>query len=150
MKVIKNCFCILLCAFSLSNVCSAESQSSEEQLDFSAIDGKDILKARSILIAEKWDPVETFETLFDGTLESELGMAGDLKKLGVVEVASCAGTGMAPCAFNYRKNKSCISIYTQGEYEKNKSYPVVFNWSAIDCETLVLKKKPEPHVLLKR
>lgn len=150
MQVIKNSVSIFISFFIFSSLCSADSIYASEQSPPEEIKGKKLLEARSILISEKWSPIETFNALYDGSLESELGMAGELKKIGIIEVAWCAGTGRAPCSFNYQKDKTCISVLSEGEYEKNTAYPSVVNWEIIDCDSLVTQKKAEPPPLLRK
>jgi hypothetical protein len=70
---------------------------------------QDIRRARRKLIAAGWQPVRPSEKLLGG-------MDEQLKRQGVVEVESCAGTGWSPCAFNYRHNRGFrLRVVSAGE-----------------------------------
>lgn len=77
------------------------------------LDGKglDIAGARKLLFAAGWQPYE--HPLGPG-VERDFH-ASRLHEMGIREVQSCAGTGTAPCIFNYVKAGHCLRIITLGE-----------------------------------
>lgn len=71
--------------------------------------GEDIRKARIALIAKGWLPQKPTEPLVSS---QELALAQD----GVVETASCAGTGYGYCGFSYHHRKGFdLSVVSTGE-----------------------------------
>ena len=72
-------------------------------------------QARKLLIANNWQPLRTLSA---NSTEADLGYgnAWGFWKKGYREVESCAGTGTAPCVFNFKDvygNK--LKVYTEGE-----------------------------------
>lgn len=69
--------------------------------------GQDYGKARAALLRQGWQPV----TLPD----ADRCMAGDKRCAGRPEMHVCAGTGMAPCVFVWRRKATMIDVVTEGE-----------------------------------
>ena len=73
--------------------------------------------ARHWILAEGWSPRVTTEDGPDG-LEREWLSAGYFSRRGYSEIEMCAGTGLDPCIFNFkRRDRACLRVYTEGERE---------------------------------
>lgn len=69
--------------------------------------GQNYGKARTALLRQDWQPV----TLSD----ADRCMAGDQRCAGRPEMHACAGTGLAPCIFIWRRKATMIEVVTEGE-----------------------------------
>ncbi|WP_295978637.1 Stk1 family PASTA domain-containing Ser/Thr kinase [uncultured Variovorax sp.] len=69
--------------------------------------GKPVDKARKALAAKGWKPVRIKP---DGESRQ-----AELIRHGIVEVESCAGTGLGYCSFSYRGAAGTLSLVTAGE-----------------------------------
>lgn len=69
--------------------------------------GQDYGKARAALLRQDWQPV----TLPD----ADRCMASDQRCAGRPEMHACAGTGLAPCIFIWRRRATTIEVVTEGE-----------------------------------
>jgi hypothetical protein len=84
--------------------------------------GQPIDKARRILMDKGWKPVAS-----KPVSDPEAREAGFVKH-GIVEVDSCAGTGYAFCAFNYKSSMGLLSVTTAGEGSEMKDTPNVVDY----------------------
>lgn len=75
--------------------------------------GLPIDKARKILVGKGWKPVASKPASHSDLSSREAGFV----KHGIVEVDSCAGTGFAFCAFDYKRPEGWLSVTTVGEGE---------------------------------
>jgi len=80
--------------------------------------GMPIDKARKALADKGWKPVRVKP-------DGESRQAGLIKR-GIVEVESCAGTGLAYCSFSYAGTAGALSVITAGE----KDLPNVVGYDA--------------------
>jgi hypothetical protein len=85
-------------------------------------------KARKILIGKGWKPVASKPTSAPEISSREVGFI----KHGIIEVDSCAGTGYAFCAFNYRTPGARLSVTTAGEGDAGKDAPDVVDYY-VEC-----------------
>lgn len=73
-------------------------------------------QARKLLIANQWQP---YRTININTAKDELMYSGNgwgFWEKGYREVESCAGTGFAPCVFNFKDvYGNVLKVYTEGE-----------------------------------
>ncbi len=73
-------------------------------------------QARKLLIANQWQP---YRTININTAKDELMYSGNgwgFWEKGYTEVESCAGTGFAPCVFNFKDlYGNLLKVYTEGE-----------------------------------
>lgn len=79
------------------------------------ISEKSYHQARKMLIANQWMPNRTLSA---NSTESDLGFGNGwyFWSKGYKEVEACAGTGTAPCVFNFKdKYGNGLKVYTQGE-----------------------------------
>jgi hypothetical protein len=72
--------------------------------------GMNFLIARKILIRKGWQPINMHEK----EDYPYSGVEKELIALDIKELESCA-MDRAVCLFNYKKNKKCLQIETQGE-----------------------------------
>ncbi len=117
------------------------SSFSEEEFYWSDVpfeEGQTIHEARSILIKNGWNPVNQHS---DETPE-EYSYLNTFIKAGVVEVVDCAGTGVAPCIFFYKKGEKCITVYTSGEENPEAGYYARINSFSFDCSQRPSKNGP--------
>jgi hypothetical protein len=81
--------------------------------DIPNIYGKKYSEARKILIDEGWIPNERHFTYGD---KFSYGNAKDFWDMGYHEIDDCAGTGLAPCKFDfYSPYGSYVTVTTIGE-----------------------------------
>lgn len=76
---------------------------------------KSYQQARKLLIQNKWQPLRT---LSNNSTQEDLGYGNGWRfwKKGFKEVESCAGTGLAPCIFNFTDvYGNNLKVYTEGE-----------------------------------
>lgn len=102
--------------------------------------GQTLSSAKAALKSAGWSPQITY-AVFGDKFEHSWGNAGSLFESGYVEVESCAGTGINPCVFNYKKGSKCLRLVTLGEFSLNEYEPAIDSWS-FDC--------PDPEILHKQ
>lgn len=106
--------CILLITFNLS--VSASPCVPKKHAVVPNITGKTYHQARKQLLANQWQP---FSTISHNEAEEVLRFSGnglDFWNKGYSEVEACAGTGMAPCVFNFSDvYGNNLKVYTSGE-----------------------------------
>ena len=80
--------------------------------------GMDLMTARAMLLDAGWQGMERQAP------PENVGMIGYVfYELGATEVVDCAGTGIAPCRFNYRgTDGQHLTVFTIGEE------PVLDSW----------------------
>jgi hypothetical protein len=100
---------------------AAEERRCQGQAVIPNIYGKPIDVARQALMAAGWRPVPS-QRLPAGSREAELSARG------MVEVDSCAGTGMGFCLFNYTGAAGRLSVTTVGDAD-----PPVVSGYGVDC-----------------
>ena len=73
-------------------------------------------QARKLLISHQWQP---YRTININTAQEKLmysGNAWGFWEKGYREVENCAGTGFAPCVFNFKDiYGNVLKVYTEGE-----------------------------------
>ena len=73
-------------------------------------------QARKLLIANQWQP---YRTININNAEDELMYSGNgwgFWEKGYREVQNCAGTGFAPCIFNFKDvYGNILQVFTEGE-----------------------------------
>lgn len=102
-----------------------------------AIKGMTYHKARKVLLAKGWKPVQTIESKDASTSpETKYGNGREFWKRGYVEVESCSGTGEAPCAFLFRDSKGRrLRVITKGEESPaRKAFAVVSDLELVPAE----------------
>jgi len=73
-------------------------------------------KARTRLLAARWRPVQTLPNSAGAGNVALSGEGYSLWRRGYREIAGCAGTGVAPCVFNFQDaygNK--LQVVTEGQ-----------------------------------
>ena len=129
-KILNIIFVVFLA--SISTVSFAAQCAPKKHAKVPNITNKTYHQARKLLISNNWQPLRTLSA---NSTESDLGYgnAWGFWKKGYKEVESCAGTGLAPCVFNFKDvygNK--LKVYTEGE-EMDGSYAGVSSYS-FSCE----------------
>lgn len=84
-------------------------------------------QARKLLIGNQWQP---FRTINVNTAKDDLMYSGNgwgFWAKGYKEVQDCAGTGLAPCIFNFKDvYGNTLKVFTEGEeIPKDKIYASV-------------------------
>ena len=68
-------------------------------------EGDNFYSVRQSIISSGWSPLKTYLTFEDGSYQSDFGEAAYYKESGIIEIESCAGTGLGYCFFNYQKKQ---------------------------------------------
>jgi len=84
--------------------------------------GERIGQARQSLIAAGWAPLKNPKDL--AASEDQYSQELELSKQGIVEVDTCAGTGLAFCNFYYRKDAMELSVTTASEDRRVVGYGI--------------------------
>ena len=112
----KNKFLILLLFMLTSFAVTAEPCVPTKHVPVPNITDKSYHQARKLLLANQWQPLVTipFNEAEDTLMFSGNGWGFWSK--GYLEVESCAGTGMAPCVFNFTDiYGNILKVHTAGE-----------------------------------
>ncbi|WP_173911043.1 hypothetical protein [Acinetobacter sp. Marseille-Q1618] len=123
---------ILLFCWVFSSITHAGECVPKKHAKIPNITGKSYHQARKLLIGNQWQP---FRTLNINTAKENLGYGNGLTfwNKGYREVENCAGTGMAPCIFNFKDvYGNNLKIYTEGE--EDKKYPATVSSYEFNCE----------------
>ena len=86
-------------------------------------------KARKLLIARGWHPIDgeiASRTVL--TRSEKAGREITFVKRGIVEVESCAGTGLAYCSFKYGGPGGTLDVTTAGDGEDSGVLPSVVGY----------------------
>ncbi|NUG10191.1 hypothetical protein HUN13_01165 [Acinetobacter seifertii] len=114
MNKILNSF-LLLSIFLFTTTTRADQCIPKKHASVPNITEKSYQQARKLLIQNKWQPLRT---LSSNSTQEDLGYGNGWKfwKKGFKEVESCAGTGLAPCVFNFTDvYGNNLKVYTEGE-----------------------------------
>jgi len=83
-------------------------------------------KARKLILDAGWKPVPAKP-------ETDEGYENNLRKAGLTEAESCAGTGMGYCNFEYEGAAGKLSVTTTGDPDVEKGeFPTVLSYS-VEC-----------------
>ena len=93
-------------------------------------------QARKHLLLSGWQPLRTlnYNTARDQLMYSGNGLS--FWEKGYVELANCAGTGSAPCKFNFKDiYGNTLEVYTSGEDNPREKYYAHISNIDLSCKT---------------
>lgn len=100
------------------------------------ISNKNYHQARKLLMKNGWQPIQTVNHLEASNMFDYGGNFETFWKRGYREVESCAGTGLAPCKFNFRDiYGNTLSVFTSGEEDTSRrpKYYANVNELTLEC-----------------
>jgi hypothetical protein len=101
-------------------------------------------RLRSRLVTIGWHPLVA--PIANRTGDEEL--IGDTREMydsGLHEVRSCSGIGFNYCFFEFKRNRFCKTVETQGELSPDHTSPVVLNVTTHRCRFGDSASAPKSH-----